>query len=215
MTGTQEIRARFGYNKTGLSKYIAHLDTIDIICRAIRRLQLPYAVTQGCHVRPKISFGPPLPLGHSSLCEHFILSLTDGDLPESTATELSESLPQGMNITSIEMPFNEKKSENIGQKVQYNIYFDDETIANSSLEWLQNPENSFSATHKGKIRQYRLDGAVQSALLCDNNKTITAEFVQGKPGIPSVSRIITGLSKHLDEQKRHIVMIERVSLSDL
>lgn len=215
MIDTQEIKARFSYTKTGLSKYISHLDIIDIICKALRRLQLPYAVTQGCRIRPRISFGPPLPLGHSSLCEHFVLTLTQANLPETVATQLTDSLPQGMTITSIQMPFDEKKSQNIGQKVHYNICFNDETTAISSLKWLQNPENSFSATHKGKIRQYRLGGAVQTAFLSDNDKIIQAEFVQGQPGIPSVSRIITGLSEHLAEKKHHIVLIERVSLSDL
>jgi uncharacterized protein (DUF2344 family) len=60
---TQEFRLKVSYSKTKQARYIPHLDTIEVVAKAIRRLKLPYAVSQGCHVRPKITFGAHFPLG--------------------------------------------------------------------------------------------------------------------------------------------------------
>ena len=43
----EEIKAKVIYTKTKQSRYVAHLDNIDVMCKALRRIQLPYAVTQG------------------------------------------------------------------------------------------------------------------------------------------------------------------------
>ena len=59
---TGEFRYRLVYARQEQGRFLAHLDTMSHLVRAVRRSGLPYVVTQGCHRRPKASFGPPVTL---------------------------------------------------------------------------------------------------------------------------------------------------------
>ena len=51
------------YRKGNPVRWISHLDLKRTLERAMRRAQLPLALSQGHNPHPRISFGPPLPLG--------------------------------------------------------------------------------------------------------------------------------------------------------
>ncbi|HNW36883.1 MAG TPA: TIGR03936 family radical SAM-associated protein, partial [Candidatus Ozemobacteraceae bacterium] len=93
-----EYRYRVHYSRHGQSIYLAHLDVMESLLRSLRRSGLPYALSQGCHTRPKTSFGPPLPLGQASRCEFFDLYLREVSDPSEVAAKLSGLLPAGMTI---------------------------------------------------------------------------------------------------------------------
>ncbi len=211
-----EVKVRVEYSKTCQSRYIAHLDTIDVICKALRRLQLPYAVTQGCHVRPKISFGPPLPLGHASYCEYFVLTLTGAVDTQKLQDSLNRELPGGMKVISIINPYVETRNGNFGEKLHYRFSFTRAEVAELARKWLLNPETAFSAESKGKTRTYMIKSAILGAKIAENDSLIlTADFIQGQADVPSVSKIVTALAGFLDAQKDCLRLIERVSLSEL
>ncbi len=215
---SEEYKIRVEYSKNNQARYIAHLDTIDVISKALRRLQLPYAITQGCHVRPKLSFGPPLPLGHASHCEFFIISLIEQIDPVWLKNSLSNELPAGMNIEDVKMRYEETKKQNYGDIVEYRFRFTRKETAFSALTFLQNPETEFSAVQKGKTRHYRLEGAVQKAELSANDDgtfAVFAEFNQGKANVPSVSKIVTALSHFLQEKKDDFILMERLAIRKL
>ncbi|MDN5278358.1 MAG: hypothetical protein PWR01_2323 [Clostridiales bacterium] len=217
MNETHEIKARVFYSKTKQACYIAHLDTIDIICKALRRLQLPYQVTQGHHVRPKISFGSPLPLGHASRCEQFVLCLESMVDDQWLKEGLSQQLPDGMDIISVELPCKEEKKGANGDLVDYTFGFTSPETAEKAGEFLSNPETTFSLVSKGRMKEYRLGQALQAINKSSdgNLQLINARFIQGKPEVPSVSKIVTALAEFLGEQKDNLVQIERVSLTKL
>jgi len=211
-----EVKVRVEYSKTCQARYIAHLDTIDVICKALRRLQLPYAVTQGCHVRPKISFGPPLPLGHASYCEYFVLTLTEAVDSQTLQVSLNRELPSGMRVISITNPYVEARSGNFGEKLHYRFSFTSAEVAETAQQWLLNPETAFSAESKGKTRTYMIKSAVLGASIAKNDSLILeADFIQGQADVPSVSKIVTALAGFLDTRKDCLRLIERVSLSEL
>ena len=217
MNETCEIKARVIYEKDLQSRYISHLDTIDIICKALRRLQLPYLVTSGCHIRPKISFGAPLPLGHASRCEQFILSLSETVTAEWLKNELSQQLPAGMTVVSVELPAAEEKKGANGDLVEYRLGFSCEASAHKALAFLSNPETSFSLVSKGKTKSFSIGEAVQKVELKQENSSyvISAEFIQGQQSVPSVSKIVTALAEHLQSARDDLFLIERISLKKL
>lgn len=55
-------RLRLAFSKLGDVRFISHLDLCTAFNRALRRAELPLAYTEGYSPRPRIAFGPPLPL---------------------------------------------------------------------------------------------------------------------------------------------------------
>jgi radical SAM family uncharacterized protein/radical SAM-linked protein len=90
------IRVR--YAKTGRLVALSHLETMHAILRALRRTGLPMAYSQGFHPKPRVSFGPALPVGVESRCEYLdleILGSADGD---DVARRLGAGLPMGLAV---------------------------------------------------------------------------------------------------------------------
>ncbi len=217
MSENHEIKVRVTYEKTRQSRYIAHLDTIDIISKALRRLQLPYQVTSGCHIRPKISFGAPLPLGHASFCEQFVLSLSQPIEGAWLQKALSDQLPQGMKILSVEIPCIEDKKGANGDLVKYRLGFTNCETAARANQFLGNRETAFSLVSKGKVRNFKLGDSVQSIMQKQTESlfVLEIEFIQGRPEVPSVSKIVTALADFLANKRDELVLIERISLLKL
>ena len=69
-------RFRIQFEKGPGMRFTSHLDLMRMWERALRRSALPLAFSQGHHPHIKMSFGPPLPLGHRSRAEVFDLEFT-------------------------------------------------------------------------------------------------------------------------------------------
>ncbi len=213
---TPEVKIKIEYTRKLQTKYISHLDNADILTKALRRIRLPYNVTQGCHQRPKLSFSLPLPLGHASNCEYVIVALSQEIDTDSLIKGLNNELPEGMRVTNVVQPWIDAKKQNLGEKVEYKLYFKDLVTAETSIEFLTNPQTSFESIHKGKTRKYEIGDAVLSNNLIkeNDNYVLEIEFKQGMAGVPSVSKVITALSEHLNDLKDNLFLIERLSLTE-
>ncbi|MEJ2636801.1 MAG: TIGR03960 family B12-binding radical SAM protein [Calditrichia bacterium] len=90
-------KIRLQYTKTGLSRFISHLDIVRVFDRAARRAKISLVYSQGFTPRPKISFGPPLSLGIASIAEYLDLEAEIGRESD-LKIRLNEMLPQGISI---------------------------------------------------------------------------------------------------------------------
>jgi radical SAM-linked protein len=91
------------YRKAGLSRYIAHQNTLDIFERAFRRLRLPLNYSEGFNPRPIIKNTGALPLGLESRKEMLVIEFRErlqGDRDE-WCRKLSATLPLGMEVVSL------------------------------------------------------------------------------------------------------------------
>ena len=175
------------------------------------------AVTQGCHARPKISFGPPLPLGHASFCEYFVLTLNRSVESGWLQDSLNREFPVGMRVLRVITPYTEKKNGNFGEQLSYRMTFSEPNAASDAMTFLLDENTAFEVERKGQTRNYRLKDAVVSARITDNNgkPTLEAEFIQGQADVPSVSKIVTALASFLGDRKESLKLIERISLIEL
>jgi len=89
---------RLRYAKLGRLVALSHLETIHTLVRAVRRAGLPVAFSQGYHPKPKVSFGPALPVGVESLCEYLDLELVGVAEAAQVAERLARELPEGFRI---------------------------------------------------------------------------------------------------------------------
>ncbi len=79
------LRVRIGYRKLGRTAYTSHLDLVRSFPRMLRRVGLPLYYSEGFRPLPRITFGPALPVGTSSLCEHVDVKLRDDENPNLAA----------------------------------------------------------------------------------------------------------------------------------
>jgi len=92
-------RFRVAYTKSGLSRYLSHLETTRLIDRAGNRIHWPVAYTGGFHPHPKLAFGPALSVGVEGGAEHFDVELTEDWNPEALKERLNATLHAGFTVT--------------------------------------------------------------------------------------------------------------------
>lgn len=102
---------RVVFSKTGMGKYISHLDLLRCFTRAIQRSGLPVVYSQGFNPHQKMTFSLPLPIGVTSECETVDIQFEDGLTPEEIQEKLSQNLPMDMKVLAVHEP--EKKAADI------------------------------------------------------------------------------------------------------
>ncbi len=90
------VRVRYG--KLGRLVALSHLETMNAILRAVRRARLQVAYSQGFHPKPRVSFGPALPVGVESHCEHLDIELLGVHDADAVAGRLVAQLPEGFPV---------------------------------------------------------------------------------------------------------------------
>ncbi len=105
------MRLRVRYSKKGKVRFTSHRDVARIWERALRRVGLPMAYSQGFSPRPKMSFGLALSTGHESEAEFLELELSEDGEGEAIdwnterfvdlAERLTGALPVGLNVVAI------------------------------------------------------------------------------------------------------------------
>ncbi len=95
---------RIAFEKTGLMRYISHLDLNRCMIRAIRRSGLPAWYTEGFHPHMYLMFPLALSLGAESVCEAMDIRLTEEVPEEEILSRLNAALPEGLHATGVREP---------------------------------------------------------------------------------------------------------------
>ncbi|NLS44460.1 MAG: DUF2344 domain-containing protein [Firmicutes bacterium] len=89
---------RIRITKTGITKYMSHLDFIRTVERSARRAGLPLTLSGGFNPRPRMSFSPALPVGVSSHSEFVDLFLKESVDIDVASWKLNKSFPSGIRV---------------------------------------------------------------------------------------------------------------------
>lgn len=98
----QTIRLLF--EKTGMVRYISHLDLQRSFKHAINRSELSAKYTEGFNPHIKMVFALPLSVGVSSTCELVDMKLEDDTPPEKVPELLNEVMPVGLKVLAAYTP---------------------------------------------------------------------------------------------------------------
>lgn len=95
------MRLRVRHTKLGKVRFVGHRDLARVWERAIRKVALPIAYTEGFNPRPKLHFGLALSVGHESLAEYIDIDLREPVDAIGLADRLSAALPVGVDVAAI------------------------------------------------------------------------------------------------------------------
>lgn len=139
------VRMRF--EKTGLARYISHLDLMRCFERTLRRADMPFWFTEGFNPRPFLTFALPLSLGYSGLREAVDIKLTEEMTEGEIISRMNPCLPSGLKIISAGEPVN--KAKDIAYS-SYDIFFEDAGAAGPLAERLGAGEITAEKINKKK-----------------------------------------------------------------
>lgn len=111
---------RMFFEKTGMAKFISHLDTVRCVTRAMKRANVPIWFTEGFNPHAFMSFAMPLSLGFESYCETVDFRLTEDVNFDELAEKLNNALPVDITVKKIAIP---QMSPNDIRWAEYKIIF--------------------------------------------------------------------------------------------
>ena len=111
---------RMSFEKTGMAKFISHLDTVRCITRAMKRANVPIWFTEGFNPHAFLTFAMPLSLGFESLCETVDFRLIEEVDLEELAERINNALPVDITVKEI---YVHETSPNDIRWAEYKIIF--------------------------------------------------------------------------------------------
>ncbi len=94
-------RLHIQYAKHGRMRFASHRDFQRSLERALRRAQIPVAMSAGFSPHPRISYANSAPTGAASHAEYLEVALTALRDPEDVRTSVSEALPEGFDLVRV------------------------------------------------------------------------------------------------------------------
>ena len=92
---------RMSFEKTGMAKFISHLDTVRLITRSMKRACVPIWFTEGFNPHAFLTFAMPLSLGFESYCETVDFRLMEEVDLEELKVRLNNALPVDITVKEI------------------------------------------------------------------------------------------------------------------
>ena len=161
-------KVRIQYTKTGLSRFISHLDIVRLFDRVCRRADISLIYSQGFTPRPKIAFGPPLSLGVASLAEYLDLEAEIGQEID-IQKKLNRYLPEGMRIVAQKTIYRKVPSLSASiNRLAYQVLLGGFEVPREWTEnWLGATEIPFERKVKDGVKQIDLRPFVRELLIRD------------------------------------------------
>ncbi len=113
-------KLRFRFAKTGDLRLVSHHDLMHVFERLMRRAEVPFALSQGFHPMPRMSFPLSLALGVAGTSEVVDLELTDVLDGDEVLARLNAKAPEGLTFLSAQ-PLTGKKSGQV-RRVGYRLW---------------------------------------------------------------------------------------------
>ncbi len=95
------MKVRIKFSKTGVMKFIGHLDMMRYFQKAIRRAGIDIAYSGGFSPHQIMSFAAPLGVGLTSRGEYFDIELRTFTSVEDIKTRLDEVMVEGISILAV------------------------------------------------------------------------------------------------------------------
>lgn len=142
---------RIFFTKTGMAKYISHLDLMRCMSRAFKRAQIPLWFTEGFNPHLFMTFARPLSLGQESLCEVVDVRLVGEMTFKEMQTRMNDALPRDITVVGVAKPVH-KPSEIAVAEYAIKLFTDS---PNALCEYIQSGFEAQQITVFKKAKQGR------------------------------------------------------------
>ena len=102
------LKARIKFRKSGVMKFIGHLDVMRFFQKVMRRADIPIAFTGGFSPHMIMSFANPLGVGVTSDGEYFDIELTEEIDMDAAVTRMNQVMVEGIEIVNM-VPISDDK----------------------------------------------------------------------------------------------------------
>ncbi|MDD2899788.1 MAG: TIGR03960 family B12-binding radical SAM protein [Desulfuromonadaceae bacterium] len=190
-SASSRIRLRFA--KTGVMRYLSHLELITVFTRAVSRGSVPIMFSLGFHPHPRFSFGTATSVGVESHAEYMDMVVDSGVSALEVMERLNAVLPEGLRILESEEV--DAKSPSISTLIDATRYrislpgADSEEIQAKCEQFMAHGSYVIQRTKKGQTQTVDLRGETVS--LVANGQIVELVAKRGKP--VEFARAITGI----------------------
>ncbi len=176
--------------------------------RAIRRANIPIAMSKGFNPHPKLSIPLALSVGISGKDEVLELELFRSMPPEIVVESLCRQIPEGVHVLSgVHMPDTEKGS---ARDVVYEVVFKDQGLLKTLQisEFLQQPSITVNRTKDGQQKLFNIRPSIQEISVKPDRLILSLKM--GSEGMARPEEVINSLFKN---EKKELFEIIRTKVS--
>ena len=194
-------------SRLGNARFFAHLETVKIFTRALRRAGVPVKYSEGFHPLPRISFADPLPIGMESEAEPVHLTVTRPVDPAALVRDVNAELPEGFRVRRcVPRPAVGRKQLPV-ERTTYRIRLaDDQPLEPAAIDRFNSRNEAVlhRTSRKGKTQRIDLKQRVTRIQLTPPNEVRMEIVTAGGPAVrpQEVMREIFGLSEETLKQAR-------------
>lgn len=165
MTPPRKPQVRLRYSKLGKIRFTSHRDMARIWERAVRRVGLPIAYSDGFSPRARLSFGLALPTVFESQAEFVDLTLEAPVAAAGLADRLNAALPVGVEVTGvIELTGKVASLQECVEATEWSLFVEPTGGADDMAGWVQQvlaaDQLPLTRERKGKSRTDDVRGAI-------------------------------------------------------
>lgn len=125
MAEKQQFHLRVMYSKSGRLVMLSHLEVAEALRRAVRRADLPFAVSQGFSPHMKLVFSSALPVGVGSVSEIVDITLNEYLPPKEALERLQWGSVPDLMVTSCKYIEKKEKAASVAYPIGcYHATFD-------------------------------------------------------------------------------------------
>jgi len=190
------IAVRIAYSKNSAIRFISHLETMRMFQLGFHRANLDLAYSQGFHPRPKISSGPPLPLGLCSDKEYLDIQLIN-HYPRDFNQKLNQVLPDGLTI--LQSKIISKKTPSLASTISLASYC---VTSDYQINW-KNVQNNISEILKSNtLKVTRIKKSIKQTI--DIRVYIDKVYINNET-LYLYLKYISQKTARIDEVLQHII----------
>ena len=154
------------YAKYGEARYLGHLDTVDVLLRALRSAGISLKMHGKYHPKPRVSLSPALPVGIESVCETVKIEAENlTEIDGARIKGINSHLPRGMRVTGAARGGMEAVAGDCGY-----LLVGKKGLAGGVVRIKDRGEKAFYRWHGTKVKELWLSGDFTRIVKVENRR---------------------------------------------